>query len=366
VKSPQVNSRIDQSAPRVSSFRRLITVALTLGIVISTFYVLSIGEQFFVPLVMAVLAVYLVDILSRFIRNIRVASHSLPGIVSLILAFGIIFGLGFALIEIIAQNALHVAAAAPKYQARLQQLQAELFSRVGIEEPPELRQLVKTIDLRSVFTAVAKQVAALLENVTLVVIYGLFIVLEQRFVPIKVQALFPDPERRKNAIRIIRRIDRDIHTYLGVKTAVSFTSALLAYILMRIVGLDFAEFWALLVFVLHFIPTFGVIVATLLPTLLAAVQFENLGPFLIIGIGITAIAQLMGNIVEPNVMGETLNLSPLTVIISLIVWGSVWGIVGAFLCVPLTVILVIVLSNFESTRWVSILLSKTGEIRAPI
>jgi predicted PurR-regulated permease PerM len=72
----------------------------------------------------------------------------------------------------------------------------------------------------------------------------------------------------------------------------------------------------------------------------------------------------MGNIVEPNVMGETLNLSPLTVIVSLIVWGSVWGIVGAFLCVPLTVILVIVLSNFESTRWVSILLSKTGEIRS--
>src|SRR5206468_9346849 len=104
-----------------------------------------------------------------------------------------------------------------------------------------------------------------------VVIYGLFIVLERRFVPIKVQALFPDPERRKNAIRIIRRIDHDIHTYLGVKTAVSFTSAVLAYILMRVVGLDFAEFWALLVFVLHFIPTFGIIVEAVLPSLLAAV-----------------------------------------------------------------------------------------------
>jgi AI-2 transport protein TqsA len=133
---------------------------------------------------------------------------------------------------------------------------------------------------------------------------------------------------------------------------------------MRFVGLDFAEFWALLVFILHFIPTIGVIVATLLPTLLAAVEFNSLGPVLVIGIGITAIAQFMGNIVEPNVMGETLNLSPLTVIVSLIVWGSVWGIVGAFLCVPLTVILVIVLSNFESTRWVCILLSKTGEIRS--
>jgi AI-2 transport protein TqsA len=355
----------NQRAPRSNYERNLLSVALTFGIVISTFYVLSIGEHFFVPLVMAVLAVYLVDIVSRVIRRIRIADHPVPAVLSVILSFGIIFGLGFALIEIVAQNAFHVAAAAPKYQARLQQLQGEVFSRVGIEEPPELRQLVKTVDLRSVFTAVAKAVAGVLEDVTLVLIYGLFIMLERRFFPIKVQALFPDPERRKNAIRIMRRIDRDIHTYLGVKTAVSFTSAVLAYILMRIVGLDFAEFWALLIFILHFIPTIGVIVATLLPTLLAAVQFDDLGQFLIIGIGITAIAQLMGNVVEPNVMGETLNLSPLTVIIALIIWGSLWGIVGAFLCVPLTVILVIVLSNFDSTRWVSILLSKTGEVRSP-
>ena len=354
----------EPSAKRVSYLRRLFTVALALGIIIATFDVLSKGEQFFVPLVMAVLAVYLVDILSRLIRKIQIAGHSVPNAVSVILAFGIIFGLGFVLIEIVAHNARQVAAAAPKYQARLQQLQGEIFSRMGVEEPPELRQLVKTIDLRSVFATVAKQVAAVLEDVTLVVIYGLFIMLERRFVPIKIQALFPSPERRKNAIRIIRRIDRDIHTYLGVKTAVSFTSAFLAYVLMRIVGLDLAEFWALLIFVLHFIPTIGVIVATLLPTLLAAVQFDDLRPFLIIGIGITAIAQLMGNVVEPNVMGETLNLSPLTVIISLIIWGSIWGIVGAFLCVPLTVILVIILSNFRSTRWVCILLSKTGEIRS--
>ncbi len=151
---------IDQGTQRVSYLRRLLTIALTLGLVIATFDVLSKGEHFFVPLVMAVLAVYLVDILSRLIRKIPIAGRSVPSVISVILAFGIIFGLGFVLIDIVAQNARHVAAAAPKYQARLQQLQGELFARVGIEEPPELRQLIKAIDLRSVFTAVAKQVAA--------------------------------------------------------------------------------------------------------------------------------------------------------------------------------------------------------------
>ena len=88
----------EPSAKRVSYLRRLFTVALALGIIIATFDVLSKGEQFFVPLVMAVLAVYLVDILSRLIRKIQIAGHSVPNAVSVILAFGIIFGLGFVLI----------------------------------------------------------------------------------------------------------------------------------------------------------------------------------------------------------------------------------------------------------------------------
>ena len=188
-------------------------MALTLGILIATFDVLSKGEHFFVPLVMAVLAVYLVDIVSRFIRKILIAQHSVPNAISVILAFGIIFGLGFVLFEIVAQNARHVAAAAPKYQARLQQLQGEIFSRVGIEEPPELRQLLKTFDLRSVFTAVAKEVASALEDVTLVLIYGLFIMLERRFGPIKVQALFPDPGTPQKRDPD-HAADRSRHSYL--------------------------------------------------------------------------------------------------------------------------------------------------------
>jgi len=72
---------------------------------------------------------------------------------------------------------------------------------------------------------------------------------------------------------------------------------------------------------------------------------------------------LLGNFIEPNLMGMTLNLSPLVVVMSLILWGMLWGVVGMFLCVPITVILVIIVSNFESTRWVSLLLSKEGKIR---
>jgi predicted PurR-regulated permease PerM len=84
---------------------------------------------------------------------------------------------------------------------------------------------------------------------------------------------------------------------------------------------------------------------------------------LILFIGITVIQQTLGNFIEPNLMGMTLNLSPLVVVMSLILWGMLWGVVGMFLCVPITVIAVIIMANFESTRWVSILLSKAGQLR---
>ncbi len=353
----------DQSVRRAPDQRRLISVALTLGIVISCVFVLSKAKHIFIPLVMAVLAVYLIDIVARLIRKIRFGRHQVPITVSLVLAFFLIFGVSFALVDIIIQNAFHVAAVAPKYQSRLSQLQTEIFARAGIEEPRELRQLLRTIDFRSAAMSVARAGAAILEDVVLVAIYGIFIMLERRFFAKKLNAIFPDFSQKSNALVLLRRIDHDIHTYLGVKTAVSFTTGVLAYILMRSVGLDFAEFWALLIFLLHFIPTIGVILAAIFPSVLAAVQFDSLGPFLAVSIGITAIAQFMGSIVEPNLVGESLNLSPLGVIVALIVWGSLWGIVGAFLCVPLTVIMVIVMANFQTTRWVAVLLSKTGEIR---
>ncbi len=363
IHDPSEPAPIARDPARWERYRRVVSAAATVIIVLASYFVLSAGKHFLVPLVTAFIVVYLVSILNRQIRKVRLAGRELPPGVSRVLSFCIIIAVGYALYAIVANNATHVVVAAPRYQARLQQLQLEIFSSLGVEEPPELRDLVRGLDLRSLFTAVATGVAQLAESITLVFIYGLFMLLEGRFVAIKLRALIPDAPQRVRTLRILQRIDHDIHTYLGVKTAVSLTTALLSYVLLRLMGEDFAEFWALLVFVLHFIPTFGVVIATLLPTVLAAVQFDHLGPVLVVGLGLSAIAQLMGNIVEPNVMGESLNLSPLAVIMALIFWGTLWGVTGAFLCVPLTVILVIVLSNFETTRFIAVLLSKTGTVR---
>lgn len=354
----------EAAGARAKLLRRnpLLNAVLWGAVVIASLMVVYVGKNFFIPIVVALIAVYLIHAVSRAIRALHIRDHHLPGPVCIVLAFVLIFSLGYLLFSIVADNAMSIANEAPKYQALLLELQRDVFQRFGVEEPDALQQFFRDIDLRAVFTTVAGGLASLLGNVTLVFLYSIFLLLEIRFIPAKLDALFPNQTRRRVVDELIQRIDRDIQRYLGVKTLVSFVTALLSYTIMRVMGLDFAEFWGLLIFVFNFIPTIGSILATILPSILAVVQFQSWPEVLIIIIGITAIQQLMGSIIEPNIMGETLNLSPLVVVLSLIMWGSLWGIVGMFLCVPITVILVIILSNFETTRWVAVLLSKTGSV----
>src|SRR5260221_4498042 len=146
---------------RSDSFRSLLFAALTFGIIIAVFYILSLGRNFFIPLVIAFLAVYLVDILSRLVARIRLAGHRIPKIVSVILSFAIIFGLGFVLAAIITNNAVHIAAVAPHYQVRLQQLEAAIFAKFGIEEPPQLPASLRNLDLLASVCSTSTSVAEL-------------------------------------------------------------------------------------------------------------------------------------------------------------------------------------------------------------
>jgi AI-2 transport protein TqsA len=126
----------------------------------------------------------------------------------------------------------------------------------------------------------------------------------------------------------------------------------------------FTETWALLIFVLNYIPNIGSIVAVAFPALLALVQFETLGPFIILVISLTTIQLAIGSVLEPMLMGNTLNMSPLAIILGLAFWGTIWGIVGMFLSVPIMVMVMIVCAHVPSWRWMAILLSKDGQIPA--
>ena len=154
------------------------------------------------------------------------------------------------------------------------------------------------------------------------------------------------------------KINDAIISYLSVKSFVSILTGALSYFVMIAIGLDFALFWAFVIFLLNYIPSIGSIIATLFPALLALIQFDTLTPFFIILFGVGVIQVAIGNFLEPRMMGQSLNISPLVVMLALSLWGALWGVPGMVLCVPLTVIMIIIFSEFPNTRPIAILLSQ--------
>ncbi|WP_419590064.1 AI-2E family transporter [Thiolapillus sp.] len=144
---------------------------------------------------------------------------------------------------------------------------------------------------------------------------------------------------------------------------VSALTGIVSYIILLWVGVDYVPFWALLIFMLNYIPTIGSMVAVLLPTTLALVQFDTFGPFVTLLVSLGTVQVLIGNVLEPRLMGSSLNLSPLVVILALSLWGQMWGVTGMFLSVPITVISMIVLANFPQTRAIAVAMSENGRLK---
>lgn len=138
---------------------------------------------------------------------------------------------------------------------------------------------------------------------------------------------------------------------------------MLGYILFKALGIDFAAFWAVLLFLFNYIPSIGSIIASIFPIVITIVQYGISYQFGAVAVGLLAIQFIIGNILEPTIMGSRLNLSPLVIIVSLMLWGNLWGLMGMFLCIPLTIAVMIILAQFPSTKNFAIILSGNGEMR---
>jgi AI-2 transport protein TqsA len=260
----------------------------------------------------------------------------------------------------------------PIYQARFETLLdsqlAELTARFGVD--PAEYQFSDYIDPSAVvgfFGSVAARIASFFTNTLGVLLIMAFILSEAMVFPFKFRAILGhrDGERRRvsTAVRTDRRrmskIVREVQEYLGIKTLVSLVTGLLIGGLAWVAGLDFPVLLGLIGFVLNYVPTVGSFIAAVPALLLSAVQIGTLSNFMLLVVGYGTINMVIGNIIEPNLLGRRLGLSTLVVILSLLFWMWVWGPVGALLAVPLTMVVKIMVENTEDLRWVAILLDKS-------
>ena len=189
--------------------------------------------------------------------------------------------------------------------------------------------------------------------ISLIVIFTLF---EAATFGPKVRAAFGSAGAEARFARAMHEIQH----YMGIKTVISLATGLLIGVWVGVLGVEFAVFWGLVAFVLNFIPNLGSIIAAVPTTLLAMVQI-GVGRGLLVAAGYLVVNMVIGNFIEPPLLGRRLGLSALVVVLSLVFWGWVWGPVGMLLSVPLTMVVKILLENTEEFRWVAVLLGDSRE-----
>ncbi|NMG40272.1 AI-2E family transporter [Chelativorans sp. ZYF759] len=320
------------------------------------------GRFFLIPLAIALLIFSLTSAVIDFFARQRIGPFHIPHWLATIVAMLTIAASLLALFGMATTQIDAAMVVVPGYAERIQEAVAALFVWLGDDVAQSILVAFQDIDFGAYVRTLAGQAGNLLVSTVLVILYVGFMFAERGWFAAKVMRLFPDPGQAARVEEIIASIAHSVHHYILVKTAVSAATGVTVYLLLALLGLDFAETLALLSFILNFIPNIGSIVATLVPTLVALVQFDSWVMVIVVLGSVGALQFVIGNVIDPMLMGRALHLSSFAIVLSLTFWGAIWGIVGMFLAVPIMVIVMIVCSHVPSLRPIAILLSRDGRI----
>ena len=333
-------SRTDHSWLNTVSMMVLATVAMAAALLYT--------RPVMVPFVLAIFISYLVSPLVDILR-IRVR---LPKAVAVLITLLVAAALITLLALLIITSTRGLLENVDVYRTRIVGLAERTFdvlNRQGIDlGQGELLQGLREFNILDLpilgfVRSTAGSVVSLVTNFVLVLIFVIYLLIG----------------RHPNQFRhgFYAEIDRKVRSYIVIKFITSATTGLLTWIILSLFGLDLALVFGVMAFLLNFIPSIGSAIATLLPLPVALIQFES-------GVAVTMIVLLpgtvqftIGNVIEPLVMGEGLDLHPVTILMALVFWGLLWGIVGMLLAVPMTAVLRIVLGRMEITRPVAELLA---------
>jgi AI-2 transport protein TqsA len=281
--------------------------------------------------------------------------RGISALITLAVFLGVIYGISAALYE----TAEEVAENSAQYSQRFGEIGGQLRDTaagygLSMPEPESAAQSLRSGALR-----LSKGAFGFIGGAVLVCAYLLLGLLEVSDYGKKVSRSPRHSERWK---RVAERVAKDFQRYVAVRTLIGLLTGLAVTIGCWMIGLDLALMWGLVNFLLNYIPTLGSIIA-LVPPVLFALATEDVTTALLVAGVIGGIELVMGNWVDPLIQGRYLKLSPLVVLLSVVLWGWIWGIAGAFIGVPLTLVIVLVCREFDSTRWIAVLLAAAEETR---
>lgn len=330
-------------------------------IVVTTVVVCIYAQSIILPFILAILFWFLIRVMKKILAKLKFIGRAPQWLLTV---FSTLLLIGFLVLAVsmISNNISELSKAMPKYEANVKQVTNSINERFDIDLGNLLGDYSKDINFGSILSSIFSTLTGLFGNAFTVLLYLVFLLLEEPIFPKKLRAMYPDQKRYKHVTDLVNKIDHSIGNYVALKTLTSLMTGFLSYFALYFIGIDAPIFWAFLIFVLNFIPTIGSLIATLFPTLFAILQFGDLTNGILVLAIVGAIQMIIGNVVEPRLMGNSLNISPLVVFLTLAAWGAIWGISGMLLSVPITVILILIMSEFPGTQPIAILLSQRGSL----
>jgi len=330
---------------------QLITVSLLVIAAVCFTAALVYTRSVMVPFVLALLISHLVmPLIDGLERHVRA-----PRWFAMVLAFAVICGSLVLLVLLLTTSIAGLASNASLYQERTVSLATKAFSlldKYNIDFGQEaIVDGLKNLPVFQMVTGAAGSLINFISNTVLVMIFAAYLVTGR------------SSAGSQDGIR--GEMDQKVRRYLAAKVGTSAVTGILVGLVLWGLGLDLALVFGVLAFLLNFIPSIGSVISTLLPLPIALFQFQN-PSFIVLAIALPgAIQMVVGNIVEPKIMGDHLDLHPVTILLTLIFWGLIWGLVGMLLATPMTAVLKIVLQQFDTTRPVAeILAGRIGDSRA--
>jgi len=318
------------------------------------------------PLALALFMLMMIDGMARALTERAPWLPSWAALPAAILAIVALFGLA---VWAITDNTRHFVSQASDYADKLDDLLGKASAKFGVGIPSSFDELWKEVNPKHYAGSVAEALKGIGESAVFVLIYLGFLIASSAGFADKTSRMFSTDASKAEAARIMVRVRHGVESYIWVQTLVGLIIGATSAVIMMIMGLSHALFWAFIIFLASYIPVIGAAIGVLIPPMFGLVEFADPWSSLILLIALELVHFVVSHVLQPRMQGRSLNLDPVVVLFALAFWGLLWGVTGAFLSTPLTVLLMAILAEFPATRWLAVLLSSDGkpydEVRGP-
>ena len=315
--------------------------------------------------------------------NTFLTEKKIPLWIIILLNIIVISFISFGVIKFVVDSLWRLSVDLPNYFSKLNQIVRKTAVSIGINDPYfryfSIQKILAKLDYKALAGGIFNSAFSLVGNILFLLLFFIFIVsghkaiyaaIKRRYYGEEPELLtsdaidnLPETKEKRTDLRLaktIKTITEQIQKYIISKILVNLLAGISVSLFLYLLKIDFPIMFGLLTFFLNFIPSIGSAVALVLPTLMAIIQFESWSYTLLIAGGLGFIQTIYFNLLEPQLIGRQLNLNPIAILISVLVWGYIWGILGMLLAVPLTAIIKLIISNSknQNLRFVADLMSQ--------